>query len=485
MSGWKERAIKASSGDWKSRAQPVDNGTGVPGSPLQKALAEQSGDVVTVQTPTGPAKFTRGGDRFYDSADVDLAMDAAGAQLKERALEAGLSTLSGGGPLMDEMAGMLAGVDRDDPSGLNAYRRGRDSTRRDVSDATRRASPHIEVAGSKLQVLPALGAAIPSLLAPIPVGWLARIAGAGAQSGVQATGESTSDLTDGNLAGFLRDVGSGAGVGALAGGVAEGVTAPMSLIAKGAASRIGDAVAGQAARDVAQVEKEVAHLAGVARAETQKGSRYTENVLRRANGLQVDPSTVTDPVQQRAIAMLDEQAFKDLTNEVAENTMSEVPRQLPRIRAAKEAAASAAASAAQDASDRTRDYFAQSTFGTQIQPRLTTLAENTALGGAAGAVTGGASGIFRGGLDQLADGVISGIGGSALSGGSGLKTLAKNALASPLVQTSALGGLIQATQGAQSAYRGGARLMSPVTQAARKDPLEKERDAINAFLTGG
>lgn len=460
--------------DEEVEAQSVDNNTGVPGSPLEKALKAQTGDVVTVETPTGPAKFTRSGARFYDGEDAQQMFDAGGARLKERALETGLSLLSGGGPLLDEGAGYMAGVDRDDPSGLKAYQRSRDSARRDVARATRHASPAVEMFGQKVPVLPLIGAAIPSLMAPNPAGVMGRIAATGAVGAEQAAGESEADLTKGEVTPFLRDTGAGLGTGLVAGGVSEAVTAPMRLITRGAASRIGDAAAGQAARDVAQVEREVGHLQGVARAETQKGSRYTENVLRKANGLQVDPSTVTDPTQRRAISMLDEQAFKDLADSVANNTMDDVPRQVSRIADAKRAASSAAATAAQDASDRTRDYFRQSTWGTQIQPRLTTLAENAALGGVAGGVTGGASGLFRGGLDQFADGVISGIGGSALSGGSGLKTLAKNAMQSPLVQTSALQKLIQASQLAQKATQKGARSATAVG--------ESEENAIQAFL---
>lgn len=477
MSDWKSRATKApkaSNGDWKTRAQPVDNNTGLPGSPLELALREQPGDVVTVETPTGPAKFTRSGARLFTPEESQQMFDANEARFKERALEGALSFLSGGGPLLDEIAGFTAGMDRDDASGFNAYRRARDSARRDVARATRNASPTVEMFGAKVPVLPLAGAALPSLLAPNPAGVLGRIAATGAVGAGQAAGESEADLTRGDVAGFLRDTGEGAGTGLVAGGAAEVLTAPMRMITKGAASRIGDAAAGQVEKDAARVAEEVESLKAKARAETQKGSRYRENVLREANGLRVDPSTVTDPVQQRAIAMLDEQAFKELGDSVATNTMDDVPRQVGRIAEAKETARAAVANQAKDASDRTRDYFKQSVWGTQLKPRLTILEENALLGAAAGAATGGASGLFRGGLDQLADGVIAGIGGSALSGGSGLKTLAKNAMQSPLVQTSALQKLIQASQIAQKGTQKGLRSATAVS--------EEEENAIQAFL---
>ncbi|HAM55951.1 MAG TPA: hypothetical protein DCQ64_11285, partial [Candidatus Rokubacteria bacterium] len=54
-----------------------ESATGVPGSPLEKVLAEQKGDVVTVQTPTGPTQFTRDGSPFY-SPDEAAQMGQAG-----------------------------------------------------------------------------------------------------------------------------------------------------------------------------------------------------------------------------------------------------------------------------------------------------------------------------------------------------------------------------------------------------------------------
>lgn len=443
-----------------------------------------------VETPTGLAHLTAEGAPFLPPDESQQMADANAAKFKQRVLEGGLSTLSGGGKLMDEMSGAAkvpGAIDqyvsdtafgRPTTSPLDVYRKERNSVRRDVDSATRNASPSFELGGQQVPVLPLIGSAIPSMLAPLPVGAGARILGGGVTSALDALGGSEADVTRGDVGGLARDVGTAGALGLGVSGAAEGLAIPARAIARGAAARIGDVVSGQAGRDVARVADEVAHLGGVARAETQKGSRLTENVLRRANGLQVDPATVSDPVQRRAIAMLDEQAFKDLANSVATNSMDDVAGQTARIAAAKAAAKSAAASAAQDASDRTRDYFAQSTWGTQIQPRLVTLSENAALGGMAGGATGGAAGLVRGGLGDLFEGAISGLGGSALSGGSGFKTLAKNAMASPLVQTSALSGLNTAARATSSGFGAAARTGAVVSSTAGQGAQQAQQTAF-------
>lgn len=484
MSDWKSRskvleASDGSSGGWRERSKPMAD----VGSPLDQAMASQTGDVVTVETPTGPAKFTRGGERFYDPEEAEQIGAGGGARFKERALEEALTFFGNGGPT-GALKGMQAvalpgGSARAGESLLDTYRRIRAAGNKDVDLATAK-SPEFEVKGVKLKPVALAGAALPSILAPNPVSAFGRIGLGVAIGAEQAAFQSDADLTHGELGKFFSDVGDGAEFGLLAGGAAEGLAAPGRALIGNLAGRIGNNVSRQAAADVERVAKEVAHLKGVARAETQKGSRYTENILRHGNGLTIDPSGVTDPNQLASIAATQQPWFKELADEVAANTRTAAPGQKAVIDAAKAEASGAAASAAQDASDRTRDYFKQSTFGSQIQPRLVTLAENALLGGAAGAATGGASGLFRGGLDQLADGVIAGIGGSALSGGSGLKTLAKNAMASPLVRTSALESAIRATQGAQSAARGGAKAMT-----ATRPQIKDDEAAIDAFLTGG
>ena len=83
------------------------------GSPLEKAMKEQSGEIVTVETPTGPAQFTRDGQRFF-SGD-ELAQMDAGPKARESALSGALSFLSGGGPLIDEFKGIEAALNVNDP----------------------------------------------------------------------------------------------------------------------------------------------------------------------------------------------------------------------------------------------------------------------------------------------------------------------------------------------------------------------------------
>jgi hypothetical protein len=202
----------------KSFAEMPDAETGIsPGAPLARALAEQPGDIVTVNDPQegNLGRFTRSGQRLMDPQDVEANIKAS---MNLGGTEGLLSFLSGGGPLLDEGAGAVnAFAGRKPGEGfLDAYRRGRDVARNDVATATREASP--EVMG--IPVLPMLG----SMAATAPIGAAgtgAKLFGAGAlSSGVLGAGETEADLTRGELGPFAADVGLRSltgGVGALAG----------------------------------------------------------------------------------------------------------------------------------------------------------------------------------------------------------------------------------------------------------------------------
>jgi hypothetical protein len=253
-------------------------------------------------------------------------------------------------------------------------------------------------------------------------------------------------------------------------------------IARGAIDRLGGVVDRQAAKDSATVAKEVARLQGLARQQTQVGSRYGENTLRVANGLAPDISEGLSETQQRAIAMLSDADFKEMMDDVANNTMKEIPGQVARSRAAQKAAAELAQNQSREAAKRTAEHFATPIWKTDIAPRLETLGENALLGGIAGGATGGATGLVASmtgstPTQSLLYGAISGIGTSALSGGSGFKTLAKNAMAIPRVQGAALNSLARAGNNTAGAFAKAGRAVTPLA--------EEEQDAIQAFLSGG
>ena len=460
--------------------------SGVPGSPLEKALASQTGDVVTVETPTGPAKFTRGGARFYDDAEAGQQMDEGGARMKERGLEGALSFLSGGGPMVDEMAGVKGAVTGRLPL-FDGYRAARDTARNDVSRSTRNASPMIPVGSYRIPALPLAGAVLPSLMAPNPSSVLARIGASGAQGAESALGNSEADLTMGEFGRSARDVGAGTGTGLLAGGVAEGIAVPMRAIARGAASRIGDSVATQTAKDAADVAGEVSTIRGQLGGESQKASRMFENTQRAASGgiAPAGASSINPALQGRALLSLSDPATVRLQEKVLERSLGEIPGQTAKVTALEQQLATKTAGAAQEASQRTSDYFSKPAFETEIAPRLGRLAYNSATG----ALTGGAAGAAMGmgslltGVGDpltaagvgLATGITQGLGKSAI-------TMSRNAMAQPRLQVGALQSLIGAAQAGQRALRSGARATASVAPTAGSTISKDEEESIQAFL---
>ncbi len=460
----------------------------VAGSPLEQALESQPGEVVTVQTPTGPAQFTRSGERFYGPEESALLGDAGHVGLKEKALENGLTFFGNGGPTA-AMAGMSAVMRPDVLSGrregegsFDLYRRVRDDAKRSMGVAERH-GPQVSadiprVGPVQFNPVALAGAAAPSLLAPNPTSVLGRLALGGAVGGGQAAIQSDADLTRGEVVPFLKDTGRGMVFGAGASGIAEGVTAPMRMIGRGAASRIGNEAAQRATADAADVAEEIASTRGTLGAESTKAGLMRRNLLGAIDeptaNLTPGAGAVSDAARQDALAALRDPEAVRLAEKTLSRNRVEYPNQISKIQGLESDLASQVANAEQEAGRRTSDYFGQSTWKTEVRPRLATLGENALLGAAAGGVTGGATGLATAvtgatPTQSLMSGIISGIGTSALAGGSGLKTLGKNALASPRLRVSALEGLIQASQAAQKTAQAGAR-----SSAAAEPKLEQE-----------
>lgn len=456
--------------------------SGIPPPPPGFKLDREKG-----APPPPPPGFTLDApapvDPHVKSAPQTTGQDEAAknANTKEKGLEGVLSFLSGGGPLMDEIAGVSAIGDprkfRPGESVLDTYRRVRDSIRRDVGSATRRASPTVGVMGHQVPVLPLAGAVLPSLAAPNPATILGRIGVSGAVGASQAAGESTADLTQGDVGGFRDDVVRGGGTGLLAAGAAEGLSVPMKAIARGAASRIGDAVATRAAKDTADVAGEVASLQGKANSEAQKLSRYFENTQRGAGG-GVAPagSSPLDPaIQQRAMMALTDPAAAAAQGKIVDRSARMMGPQTGVVSRLDQEAAAKAAGASKEAADRTSGFFAKPTITTDVLPRIGRQLQNAAIGGAAALPTALAAGAGFGkagaGL-ALAGGIGTGFSKGALSA-------ARTTMANPRLQVGALESLINASQAGQRALRTGAQSTAAVTPQLAED----EEAAVQAFLS--
>lgn len=490
MSDWKSRAkvVEApADGGWRSRAKPVAE----EGTPLAKALAEQTGDVVTVETPTGPAQFTRSGAPFYSPEEAAKIGAGGGARFKERALETALSFLSGGGPMVDELAGASKALSPNVRGSqlLDTYRRGRDEARGDVARATRNASPNVSIAGHQVPVLPLAGAVSTSLLAPNPASVLGRIGLSGAIGAEQAIGDSEADLTQGDVGGFLKDTARGAGTGLAAGGVAEGLAVPIKAIARGAASRIGDVVAARAATDTADVAADIASVRGQLGGESQKMSRMFENTQRATSG-GVPPagaSPINPALQQRAMLALSDPGTARLQEKVIERTLGEMPGQVGTVTRLEQELAQRTAGAGAEAAQRTSNFFAQPTITTDVLPRVGRQLQNAAIGTMAAvpaAVGFGATGSKMGAMGALAAGASAGLSRGALSA-------ARTTLSNPRLQAGALETVVRGAQGSQRLLQGEARAVgasAPLLQNNDEQASPKQVEdeaAIQAFLTGG
>lgn len=415
------------------------------------------------------------------------------AYTKEAALENALTFFGNGGPTAI-MKGAQSAMQWPHPASgaregegpLDLFRRRRDETRRAMSLAERH-GPHAEVGGVKFNPVALAGAAAPSLAAPNPVSWLGRLALGGVLGGEQAAIQSDADLTKGEVLPFLKDTGRGALYGAGGAGVAEGIAAPMRLIGKGAASRIGGVVNEQAGKDAAAVADEVAKLRGAAGRTSTALNRAGENTRGIIGGSPTPGSTAIDPaLHQRALLQLSDPDFVAAQSRTLENTLDDFSANVARDQAANAAYKSALSTQGADAAKRTADFFSKPTLGTDVMPRVGRQLQNGAVGflssvpsaalaAVGGHSMGGAAGGALGAGAFLLQGLNKGLNKGALSA-------ARTTLANPRLQVGALEGMIQASQAGQKALQAGARSGA----AAAPEAMEQEKeDAVQAFLSGG
>jgi hypothetical protein len=471
---WKERATPVSG--WKARATPVGESvdSGDVGSPLEAALKAQAGDVVTVDTPTGPAQFTRKGERVMSAEEREPMFGAMEAGARQRGLEGALSFLSGGGPLLDELRGFDAGarafLRREGDAG-DAYRQVRDETRAEVSKATGAASPIMDIGGVKVPVLPALGAAAPSLLAPNPATIAGRI-GLGGYTGASSAA-ANSEARD--WMGLAEESFLGGALGAGTTAAMEPVVAGIGLLMKGAGDKIAVIRNARAAKDAADVASELESLRGALRAEQQKGSRLFENTQRALGGTPAGGAPVSPAIQQKAAQTLADPSTARLQEQVLENSIEAIPAQTRRIMGLEHEVAEETFLAPSKAAQQTQDYFSGGAWARDIRPRINRQLGNAALGGAYGLPGAGVA--LATGHPGLA--ALSVMGAATAAGQKGAITSARNALASPRVQTGALQQFIEEANSARTGLMSSSRAAVPVGQETQ------DETAINAFLRGG
>lgn len=216
--------VEDSTSDWEIEPDIA------PGSPLVKAAAEQTGDVLEIQTPTGPWRGTREGVPVLSAEEATGGIEPA---MRQRVLQTVASLAQGGSQgLAGPVAGANAVKDRlreylgkklsGEPTAPlgDAYRKAAASTRSSLNEATAAASPSVRIpfTQTQLPVLPVLGAIGTS--GPVGMGTTpAMRALAGGYTGVlQSGGESDFDPASTLAGGALA-----AGAGRLTEGVVSGL----------------------------------------------------------------------------------------------------------------------------------------------------------------------------------------------------------------------------------------------------------------------
>lgn len=357
-----------------------------------------------VQGPDGTAGiFTPTGQRVKSPEMQALEAKQQAAQDREDTLNKVVTVAqSGAQNLLPQVAGLKAALSGPEEGAGDRYRAERDATKREADTATERS-------GVGYQLLGGLTGAVGA-----PETMAARLALAGGLGAVNAAASSDVDLTKSNadLGQFAKDTAEGGALGLGAGAVGEAVGAGLRKaggIFKGKAAA---ALEAQAAKDMAAVEKEIASLQGQLGAETQKGSRFVENVQRGAGGVEHIPGAT------------------DLVQGVLDRTEAKIPGQLAKIEGIEAELAAKTAGKDVEAAKRTADYFASSVFKTEVAPRLRTLAPR--FGMSALAAAGGAGYDIATGGDG-GKGLAAGFSGSVL-GAPGVRQMLKNVASSPRVQ---------------------------------------------------
>jgi len=457
------------------------------GSPLNKALLADKGEIVDVQTPTGPVKFNRQGQRVYSGDEYRQMMDAqdrsergqnGGQGFKEWLMGGALSTLAGGGKLIDEIQGArkasgadgfsnwltdkLAGTPSNmaAPSPVDVYRNERDRTRRDVARATDQTSPTVEVFGAKIPVLPVVGAALPQLFAPNPATWGGRVLASGTGAAIDEMGGSNADLTRGEGAQFVGDVGGAGAMGVGAGGAAEALGVPFRALSKRIGAEAGlakDAVADatQAARDKA-VRSAVGDVGRVTA--TQGNAMETVMEVLR------NPQWFDDAVVQAAYKMAESPEGKLLLSRAAQNNMTKLAQSLSAEDVAREGLRSATSAAAPAAvAGEVAQKVAPGSIASDLgQKAWRSIGQRAALG-TGGAAVGLAYSSITGSDRPTSMLVGAGLGNV----GPGMLMFMRNQAKSPVVQFGAL----KATQGmldsALSGLSAGSRAAAPVIKTTQ------------------
>lgn len=444
----------------RKSAAPLPEGT-LPDSPLAKALASQTGDVVTVETPQGPGKFTRQGEPADVTPPADDPRARFGAQEQMLAALGGAS--HGIAPAMAGAAAAHRRLYSGNLTGLvDAYRKAHKSAE-DTMTQAEAAHPLAKLTGEVLTTGP--------LAETLPARALTMLGLQGLGGAMRTEGDITQADTaprmlkaaDESMGEALPWIAGGEAVGALAGGAAKAIKAPIDA----AAARVRDA---KRAKIEELAQSELASLRGQLGGETQKGSRMLENAQRGVSGVTLGGNPgLPESLQNRALQTLGSPEANALQSGVLQQNLADLPGQMNKIQGLQSSVASKAAGLPAEVEKRTADYFAAPIMETEIGPRLERLRTRAML--AAG--TSMASHLAGAGSAPAA-----GIGLGSFLAAPGTVSMLRNAAASPRLQEASLrgaGGLVDIAEG-------GAKLMSRSAPEMAAQDNRNAFDALSAYL---
>ena len=385
----------------EAEAEALDQPDAIdPASPLAKAAAEQTGDVLEIQTPTGPWRGTREGVPVLSADEATAHMDPL---LRQRRMQ-GLASLAQGASL--GLAGPVAGAnavkDRlreylgkkltGEPTEAlgDTYQKAADSTRASLNEATRQGSPTVRVplTQTDLPVLPMVGAGLtmgPVGAAPTAAG---RVLGSGYAAGLQAGGESDfepADTATGALAGM-----------ALAAPL-EGAGALGSWLSKRAGLKARAARVSGIEQELSKAEKARASALGAVGsigAQQQNALTWYDDVL--SGRIKVSPEVMAKAQS------VDPQMLQSLRDRAATNAIERLGRLAPAEDAARAEFAQAVELAKPEAAAGRFGERVESAYADQAGKIASSVAPRVATGLAADVLgTGSAVGLTSPGTQQM------------------------------------------------------------------------------------
>ena len=434
--------------------------------------------VRAVQTPGGPTHLDAAGNPVLTPQEAEQMQAASASRFRQRVLEGGLSVLSGGGTMADEMAGagaMLNPNVRGSQMG-STYRQARDSTRRDVESATRNASPTVSVGEAEIPVLPLLGAAIPSMMAPLPLGAFGRILSGGTTAAIDQLGRSEVDLAAApldNLDEFATDVAKSGALGLGVSGLAEGLSLPARAIGNGATRRAAEAAAAAEAANAKVAEKALKSATGTMGGVATGGMHSIgemEKILANPSGY--SPAVVAEAKALRALP-----ETQKAIDRAAMGNLDKFKRFMPEMDAAELARTEAAATAAPSTvAAKTAGQLDPSRAMSDWGGRAWESVGQRAAMGTAGGLVG--AGVAEATGNDAWKGLMVGAGSGWAT--PGVLQFARNTAKSPVMQNMAARGLSGAADLASGIIERGGRT-GAVMSAVEPTPESTQKAQENAF----